>query len=212
MDSAERAARERLDAFFRALDRLTPDELARIGFRPAPEDERDALRDAIDEAATRTGRVALVDEAREAAIAAVTSRYSAGSFHPTFVGLNWGLSQGTVEDRVAIAATLADAAAAIAVEDALDPDLATAAALDAASITGMARGEAYAGSLAHALRDPDDPELRIGPRARRARGFGLAVAIATAAVTVGFGAVVGVVAGIAAGVRSIARRGSGGSG
>ena len=207
MDTGELAARERLETLVRAFDRLTPDELARIGFRPAPDEERDRLRDAVDEAARRTGRVRLVDEARAAAREAVMKRYSAGTFHPTFVGLNWGLSQGRVEDRVAIAGTLADAAAAAVVEDALDPEIATELALDAAAITGLAAGEASEGSLAHALRAAEDPELRPGPRAGEARRVAVLATVAVTVVAVGTGIIGAAAAGVVAGIRAMARRG-----
>ncbi len=210
MDPAEGAARERLETFFRAIDRLTPDELARIGFRPAPDEEREAHRAAIDAAAVRTGRVALVAEAREAAIAAMTRRYADGSFHPTFVGLNWGLSQGTVSDRVAIATALADAAAAAVVADALDPEVADALAVDAAAILDLAGGEASEGSLARVLRDPADADLRPGPRTRRARGLVAATAVVVGVVTVGIGMLGAAAAALVAGARAVVRGRTGG--
>ena len=43
MDAGERAARERLEKFVRTFDRLTPGELAHIGFQLAPDEERDPL-------------------------------------------------------------------------------------------------------------------------------------------------------------------------
>jgi hypothetical protein len=209
MDPAEADARARLEKLFAAFDRLTPDELARIGYRPAPDEERDELLDAVDEAARLTGRVGLVDQAREAAREAVMQRYSAGSLHPTFIGLNWGLSQGTVETRVGIAEALADAAAAAVVEDALDPEVAAALALDAAAITGLAVGEASEGSLAQALREPDHPDLRRRDRASRAGRVGLVAMIAIAALVAGVGTVGAVAGGLVAGVRALTR-GAGG--
>ena len=207
MDPGEQAARERLEILFRAFDRLTPGELAHIGFRLAPDEEREPLIDAVDQAARLTGRTALVAEARLAARRAVLGRYASGSLNPTFVGLNWGLSQGTVESRVAIAETLADAAAAVVVEDALDPDIAGALALDAAAITNLAAGEASEGSLAQALRDPEDPELRRNSGARRARRLGAVALVAAYAFATGIGAIGAAAAGFVAGIRAIARRG-----
>ncbi len=55
MDAGERAARERIEILFRAFDRLTPGELARIGFQLAPDEERASLLDAVDEAAGAPG-------------------------------------------------------------------------------------------------------------------------------------------------------------
>lgn len=191
-DPGERAARERLRVLFDAIDRLSPDELARIGYVLPRGGERDPFLDAVDEAARQTGRAALVGEARDAAREAVLARYSAGSLHPTFVGLNWGLSQGTVETRVAIAETLADAAAAAVVEDVLDPDIAAALALDAAAITDLATGQAYDGSLGRLLQQSDDPTLRP---ARGMRGAGLVtVGVVVAATVLSLLGLVGVVA------------------
>ena len=158
-DEGDAGVRARLDRLFAGFDRLTPDELGRIGYRPASDEERGELLDAVDEAARRTGRVAMVDEARGRAREAVLRRYADGTFHPTWVALNWGLSQGTVEDRVAIVETLADAAASAVVEDALDPEVAAALAMDAAQLVGMSAGGAYEGSLGRALQDPEDVEL-----------------------------------------------------
>jgi hypothetical protein len=208
MDAGELAARERLETLFRAFDRLTPDELARIGFRRAPDEERDGLRHAVDDAARRTGRVGLVEEARAAARDAVIKRYSAGSFHPTFVGLNWGLSQGRVEDRVAIAGTLADAAAAAVVEDALNPEIATELALDAAAITSLAAGEAWEGSLAQALRATEDPELRASPQIREARRVAVLATVAIAVVAASSGVIAAAAAGVVAGIRAVASGGT----
>lgn len=207
MDEGERMARARLETLFRAFDRLTPDELAGIGCRLAPDEERKPLLDAVDDAAIRTGRVALTGEARDAAREAVMARYSAGSFHPTFVALNWGISQGTAENRVAIAETLADAAAAAVVEDALDPEIVTALALDAAAITNLASGEVSEGSLARVIRDPMDQELRAGPAARRTRQVAAVAMVASAAIVTGIGMIGAVVVGVVAGVRAITRSG-----
>ena len=204
-DAGELAARERLDALFRAFDRLTPDELARIGCRLAPDEEREPLLDAIDEAAERTGRGVLVGEARDAAREAVLTRYSEGSYRPTFVGLNWGVSQGTIESRVAIAETLADAAAAAAVADALDPEIVEALALDAASITDLAAGDASDGSLARVLRGPGDPDLGLP---RRVRWIGVAVMVVAAAIVTGTWALGAAAIGVVARVRALTRSGS----
>ena len=182
-EDAANAARERLDRLFTAFDRLTPDELGRIGYRPASDDEREELLASVDEAAIRTGRVGLVDEARAVARESVLRRYSEGSLHPTWLALNWGLSQGTVEDRVAIVETLSDAAAAAVVEDVLDPEVAAALALDAEDVLGLAAGFSSEGSLARALAGPADPELGARTAMRRAR---LAFAVAVVAASVFF--------------------------
>lgn len=169
MTDGDAVTRARVEALFATFDRLTPDELGHIGYRMATDEEKEPLLAAVDEAALRTGRVALVDEARERAREAVMRRYADGTLRPTFAGLNWGLSGGTVEDRVAIAETLADAAAAAVVADALDPEVAAALALDAESVVGMSAGEVSEGSIAHAIGRPADPDLGPSPAAHRVR-------------------------------------------
>jgi hypothetical protein len=173
------AAQARLEMLFRALDRLTPDELARIGYRPALDDEREALLAEVDAAAERTGRTALVDRARELAAMAVMRRFGEGALHPTWLGLNWGLSSGSVDDRVAIAEILADAAAAVVVEDALDPGVAEALRLDGADILGPAGTLASEGALGRMLAVPSDPALGPSPASHALR-------LAAAAILAGY--------------------------
>jgi hypothetical protein len=156
---ADKAALERVERLFAEFDRLTPDELGRIGLLAADEDERERLLEAVDEAAARTGRTALVDQVRLLARETVLRRYATGTLHQTWIALNWGVSQGTIEDRVAIVEALTDAAAAAVVEDALDPEIAAALALDAQHVLGLAAGSASDGSLARVIQRPDDPEL-----------------------------------------------------
>jgi hypothetical protein len=74
-----------------------------------------------------------------------------------------------VEDRVAIVETLADAAAAAVVEDALDPEVAAALALDAQAVLGLAAGVVSEGSVAHAIGRSSDPDLGPSPAAHLAR-------------------------------------------
>ncbi len=178
--TAEGRARARVDALFRRLDRLTPDELARIGLHRPPDEMREALLDAIDAAAAATGRETLVVEARDEAREVVLGRYAEGSLHPTWVALNWGLSQGTVEDRVAIVEALADAAAAAVVADVLDPDVLAGLALDAEHVLALAAGNASEGSLARGLAQSTDSDLR---RSRALQRFSLVVIVVFAGIS-----------------------------
>jgi hypothetical protein len=182
MTDGEAAARARLEALFSTFDRLTPDDLARVGLRRADDEELEELLDAVDAAAGSVGRQRLVDEARERAREAVLRRYADGTLHATWVALNWGISQGTTEDRVAIVEALADAAAVAVVEDVLDPEVAAALALDAQQVLGLATGSASDGALARALSDPEDPDL--GPSA-----IGRWIKVGAAATMVGWAAV-----------------------
>ncbi len=156
---AEAAARARLEALFASFDRLTPDELGRIGLGDWDDERHEELLDAVDAAAERTGRAALVDAARARVRDAVVAQYSAGTLHTTWVDLNWGLSQGTVQDRVAIVEVLSDAAAAAVLADALDPDDYEALSLPAEHLVSMAGGMASEGSLGRQMAVPADPDL-----------------------------------------------------
>jgi hypothetical protein len=91
---------------------------------------------------------------------------------------------------VAIAEALADAASAAVVQDALDPDVAAALGREAAVIMALAAGKASEGSLAQAIRVPDDPELRPGLAARYRRLI-VAVVIVLIAVLILAGGVPG---------------------
>lgn len=180
MDGRERKAaeaRSRVDALLGAFEQLTPDQLAAIGLRPAPDEERERLRSIVDEAAARLGRASLVGEARGRARETVLRRYADGMFHPTWAGLNWGISQGRAEDRAAVANALADAAACAVVEDGLDPEVRDALRLDADHVLALAPGWASEGSLARALAGPAGPDLRRSSAVRLAAGAAAAVAV-----------------------------------
>ena len=174
-------ARARVEALFAKLNTLTPDELGRIGLLRPPE-ERKALIAAVDAAARATGRQELVAGARRQAGDIVMRRYADGTYRPTWIALNWGLSGGTVEDRVAVVEAVADAAAVAAVSDALDPEIASALAADAEHVIALAGGSASDGALVRALRQPGDPTLGRTPRRQRLFLTGAAVAVAVAVI------------------------------
>ncbi|MEI7742816.1 MAG: hypothetical protein WCK58_03575 [Chloroflexota bacterium] len=179
VQTGDEGARARLASLFEGIDRLTPAELGRLGYRMASDEERGELLGAIDAAARQTGRVALVDEARRLARDAVMRRYGEGTLNPTWIALNWGISGGTVADRVAIAETLADAAAAAVVADALEPEIAEALALDARDIVGLSTGAASDGALSRVLDAPADPELGPSRGLRRVRLAVVVLAVAS---------------------------------
>jgi hypothetical protein len=160
------AARERLDAVLEGFNRLSPDELARIGLSRRDPEARAALIEQATGAARQAGRSDLVAEGRRSARDMILRRYQQGAIHPTFLALNWGISQGTTRDRVAIIDALQDAATAAVVLDLVDPDVADALAADAAEIVGLASGMAFEGSLDRAITPPppgyvDHPIRRI---------------------------------------------------
>ncbi len=173
-EHGEDQARARLEALFEGFDRLTPDELARMGMRRDHGAARASLLQVCREAAEKHGRTELLAEARAQAREAVMNRYSAGSLHPTFIGLNWGLSQGTVDDRVSVAQALEDAAAAAVVADLVDRDIVESLSVDAEHLVELSAGDVSDGSLAHAIAPPA-PGLRDTGSRKAAVGFGALV-------------------------------------
>ncbi len=171
MTDDEAAARARLEALFATFNGLTPDELGHIGLSRNDGQARAELLATVEAAARRADRSVLLGEARSRAAEMVMGRYSEGSLHPTWVGLNWGLSQGTIGDRVAIVEALADAAAAAVVEDLVDRSVVDALELDAGHVMGLSGGEASEGALAHAV-EPPPPGFRDTPGRRIAMVVG----------------------------------------
>lgn len=181
---AEAAARARLEKLFASFDRLTPFELERVGLRRRDEATRAALLRDVVQAANAADRTVLLAEARARARDTVFRRYDAGGLHPTWGGLNWGISQGTIEDRVAIVEALEDAASATVVADLVAPDVVAALTLDAGLVMDMASGEVSEGALARqtappaaGLRDTRGRWVVAGAAMGGLVGFGLGAAV-----------------------------------
>jgi hypothetical protein len=179
----EDVARSRVDALFERFNTLTPVELAHIGLLRDDTDRRARL-DAVEAAARASNRSVLLGEARAEARDVVLRRYSEGTLNPTWIALNWGVSEGTTADRVAIVEALSDAAAAAVVADLLAPAVVEALSIDAEHILGMASGDAYEGALGRAIEPPaadlEDPPGRKAVVYGGALIGGLLVAIAGA--------------------------------
>ena len=173
--SGEAAARERLEDLFEQLDRLTPDELGRIGVDRMAPGERAGLLHEVASAARRSGRSVLLQEARTLARETMLERFSSGGFNPTWVGLNWGVSQGTVEGRVGIIEAVEDAAAAAVVADIADPDVVEALSLDAGRVIGLTVGRVSDGAFDRALAGPVGDEYRGRPSRWIAAALGAAI-------------------------------------
>ena len=182
--AAERAARRRLEDLLRAFDRLTPDELARIGYPRPPDEVREPLLDAVDEAAIRTGRVALMDEVRDSVVEAVLVRYSAEGLPPDVRGVELGAfardRQGPGGDRRGTRRRR------IGRRRGGRPgpgDRRCPHAGRGGDHEFLAAGEASEGSLAQAIRVPDGPDLRPGLGARYRRLI-VAVVIVSVAIAI----------------------------
>jgi len=193
----EAMARARVEALFAQFNALTPDELGRIGLRRADPVRRAPRIAIVEDAARRADRGVLLGEAREEARNVVLGRYAEGSLHPTWVGLNWGLSQGTTEDRVAIVEALIDAAAAAVVSDLVSAEITDDLSLDAEQVLGLAGGEVSEGSLAHAIEPPPpgmgDSRGHRGAVVVGATLVGLVVGAAAGFVNLGIGVAAGIV-------------------
>ena len=96
----------------------------------------------------------------------ILRRYQQGAIHPTFLALNWGISQGTTKIAWRSSMRSRTRATAAVVLDLVDPEVADALTADAAEIVGLASGMAFEGSLDRAITPPppgyfDHPIRRI---------------------------------------------------
>lgn len=111
------AASERATRFLARLERIGVGDLESVSFASEAVDARAATRAAATRAATRAGLAPLVEETRAAARDFVQTAYTADMYQPTWFGLNWGRSSGSIPDRVAIFAAVDDAAIATVAMD-----------------------------------------------------------------------------------------------
>jgi hypothetical protein len=114
----------RVEAFFDRLDRLPNDGFSQTPLPAVDRGRQAAVRDVATAAAIAAGRGRLLEDSRRAAREVALRRFGARTFRPTWVGLNWGQSLGTVEDRIAIAEVFDDAATGAVVADLVQPDVA----------------------------------------------------------------------------------------
>jgi hypothetical protein len=121
------AAEGRVAAFLDALARL-PDGAFVSTSLPAPTRETEAATDEAARLAAAHGLSELLAEARDAARRAVLRRYDEGGYRPTMVGLNWGVSEGRAQDRMAGVVAVEDAITATVIERWASEDLLTALA------------------------------------------------------------------------------------
>jgi hypothetical protein len=110
--------------FFERLDRLATNALGQSLLPGVDRDRRAAVRDVAAAAAIAAGRRQVLDEVRRTAREIALARFGSRVFRPTWVGLNWGQSLGTVEDRVALAEIFDDAAIGAVAGDLVDEDVA----------------------------------------------------------------------------------------
>jgi hypothetical protein len=114
-------ARERLEVFARALDHVHVDDLAlHVARRRQPRHRR-----AVEQAELVAIESRIVDEvgaARHAILDQVMRVFANAQLRVSSIGLNSAIGLGTVDDRVRIAESLADAVTAIILWERLDAD------------------------------------------------------------------------------------------
>ena len=141
----------RVGIFLAQLDRLDREDLQRVGLQ-MPNASREAARDRAVDAAIAAGRRALLDNARRAVREGALGGYARAAYRPSWLGvLNWGVSAGRAEDRVAATLALEDAAIAAVAEDLLPPDDVDELTAAYSLLTRSATGGPPSESLPYAL-------------------------------------------------------------
>ena len=110
-------ARQRVERFFAELDHLGIEDVTSVSLPHEGAGERTPPREAAADACVAAGLGPLLDETREQARSWVIRLYDRNMYQPTRAGLNWGRSLGTIEDRIAVAAAVEDAAIGTVAKD-----------------------------------------------------------------------------------------------
>jgi hypothetical protein len=119
LDGLPDDARERLEAFARALERIHVDDLPLHVARRRQPRHRRAVETA-ELVAIESGLDEAIRQARHAMIEGVIREYAAAQIRVSFAGLNAVGGGGPVEERVRVAESIADAVTALALWDRLD--------------------------------------------------------------------------------------------
>jgi hypothetical protein len=127
VNQGERAARERVEAVYAAVDRLAPSDLSFSMVQRRDLEERTILLADLEREVDRFGRGALLDEARSWLRDAITERMSSRAFRAE-TGVSGIASVGRPEDIAQGALALEDVVSVAVAEDLLDPEDAAALA------------------------------------------------------------------------------------
>jgi hypothetical protein len=121
-DSSDRlpvGVRRRVAAFSDKVERIRLEDLPLYAATPnSRADHRQALEGAA-RAAAESGRQKAVEAARSDAVEFLMRLYGDSQYRPTWIGLNWGQSPGTTDDRVRVMQSLGEAVAALVLWDVL---------------------------------------------------------------------------------------------
>lgn len=134
-DPADRAARERVEEVFAAIDRLSPDQLWGVVIGARDMDERKRSLAILESAVAARRRDDLLDDARAQVRDALHGRV--GAAHP--VG-TYGIttsSASRVEDRVGVSLAIDDAVSVAVAEDLLELDMAARLADPGRALLGL---------------------------------------------------------------------------
>ncbi|HEY8437528.1 MAG TPA: hypothetical protein VIK65_02840 [Candidatus Limnocylindrales bacterium] len=114
-------ARERLEAFGRAIDHVHVDDLALYVARVRQPRHRRAV-EAAEVAATKAGLAEPLRAAREMAIASLMRTFAERQLRVWIGGVNMSPNLGPTDERIRIAESVADAVTAVALDGILDAD------------------------------------------------------------------------------------------
>jgi len=112
--------RARLERFVAAVDRVRLERLPTYAARPLDKAAHDAAADRVREAATSSGRAPAIRSLEQEVTKRLLERYAVDQFRPQILAIDYTHSTGAVGDRLAVARSLGEAMAALALSDLLD--------------------------------------------------------------------------------------------
>lgn len=151
----EHAARARVEAVYRAVDRLSPSDLNEIPVPPVDLDDRDARIEALERLADGAGRRPLLDDARAALANAILARFA--DIRPYPYGIN-PTGSARVEDQAAVVTALRDLVAVAVMQDRLEPEDARALARPGLHLLGSRVAILDDHAWADLARDAEAPD------------------------------------------------------
>jgi hypothetical protein len=107
------AGRARVDRFLIEVSKLPTERLRLFAVAPADADRHRRIVDDVEAAAIGRGVWDSLAEILADTNEWVLRRYADRGYDPTFIGLNWGRSPGTAQDRAVVAGSLREAVTAI---------------------------------------------------------------------------------------------------
>jgi hypothetical protein len=116
-------ARARVERFLAELDHVGIEDVALVSLPAADVAARASARSTAVTAAGAAGLGPYLTKTREDVRARVIRMYDRNMYQPTWAGLNFGRSLGTIEDRVAVAAAFEDAAIGTVAMDVVSADV-----------------------------------------------------------------------------------------